>query len=128
MAQASDGIRSSTCPTDGQPASPPRAQECFDLLDPTGAAFVTPTAQSQALSFCDVVWLAEAATAAGGLTDGQGVIDSISSLGDSYESASLEKVSFGPDKRYGVAQYRLVAYDPACACNVYLDGTPTPVS
>lgn len=113
-------------PFDAQ-ATTERAQECFDLLDPTGAAFTTATARSQALSLCDVVWLLEAGTAEAGLSDGQGVIDSITSLGDSYSSASLERVTFGPDKRYGVAEYREVEYDPACGCNVYLDGEPTPV-
>ncbi len=114
-------------PADGQLSLPPRAQECFDLLDPTGAAFVTATAQSQALSFCDVVWLLEAATTEAGLVDGAGVIAAIESLGDGYVSASLDTVSFGPGKRYGVAEYSIVEFDPACVCNVYRSDTPTPV-
>jgi hypothetical protein len=114
-------------PADGQPALPPRAQECFDLLDPTGAAFVTATAQSQALSFCDVVWLLEAASTSG-LSDGAGVVASIESLGDTFESASLATVRFGPDKRDGVAQYSIVDYDAGCGCNVYRSDPPAPVS
>ncbi len=115
-------------PADAQPGLAPRAQECFDLLDPTGAAFVTATAQVQGLSFCDIVWLLEQATESGGLADGAGVIAAIESLGDGYQSASLETVSFGPDKHDGVAAFRLVEYDPACACNVYASDAPVPVS
>jgi ABC-type branched-subunit amino acid transport system substrate-binding protein len=105
-------------PLDDRPASE-QAQRCFDLLDPTGAAFTTAVARSQAVSFCDIVWLTEAAVAAGGLTDGAGTIASIESLGDGYRPASLDRATFGPDKRYGVAEYRLVQYDEVCGCNVY---------
>lgn len=114
-------------PFDAVPAQPPRAQECLDLLDPTGAAFTSATATGQALSFCDTLWLLEAAVSAGGLTEAQALVDSVAGLGDGYESATLERVSFGADKRYGTAEYRIADYDPACACNVYRAGDPTPL-
>lgn len=113
-------------PAASQPELPAAAQKCFDLLDPTGAAFTSATAQSQAVSFCDIVWLLEAASA-DGLTDGAGVVAAIEALGDTWESASLGPVSFGPDKHYGVAQYWIVDYDPSCGCNTYRSATPTPV-
>jgi len=118
---------STDVPTDGAPAQPPRAQECLDTLDPSGAAFTSAVATSQALGLCDVLWLLEAAVSEAGVVDGETLVAAIEGLGDSYQSSTLEQVEFAPEKRYGTAVYRIADYDPACACNVYRPDEPTPL-
>ncbi|MEZ5220577.1 MAG: hypothetical protein R2743_03720 [Ilumatobacteraceae bacterium] len=113
-------------PVDAAPAQPPRAQECLDLLDPTGAAFTSAVATGQALAFCDTLWLLDAAVG-GELGDADTLMAAVAGLGDGYASATLEQVTFGDDKRWGTAQYRIADYDPSCACNVYRADSPTPL-
>ncbi len=55
------------------------------------------------------------------------LIAAVEGLGDSYQSPAAISTSFAPGRRDGVSAYYLTDYDPACSCNVYRPGDPTPI-
>lgn len=104
------------------------ATRCLDLVDATRGVYTSSNAVSETLRFCDALWLLQTAVdAAGGTVPAADLIAAVEGLGDSYESPAALRTFFGPGRRDGVAEYYLTDYDPACSCNVYRPGDPTPI-
>jgi hypothetical protein len=111
--------------TDSSKYTPPGKATCLKAMRAKGIDESGGLAQAVALAACELVFPLQAALR--GVTSSQPVtrerlIAGIEALGDSYVSAALPKVSYGPGKHYAISQAWLWAWDTTCGCATYTSG------
>lgn len=102
--------------------SPARAL-CDRIYEEANISFDNTNAQIVGYIQCDQVrGLMESVNASQGPLSADSVNQGLARLGSSFDSAAYIATRFAPDRRFGLARYRLAAYFDDCACFKYTSG------
>jgi hypothetical protein len=93
---------------------------CDGIFKEAGITFDNTNAQTVGYLQCDQIrGLVAAVDASEGPLTNDSVVQGVQRLGSSLDSATMGPTRFAPDRRYGIARYRLAEFDDACSCFAY---------
>lgn len=98
------------------------ADRCLAIMKTAGQSMTSADARGVAFSYCDGLFLIDAALEQGVDLTTQGFQQGIERLGSSFPSAITGPSTFGPGRHDAPSEYRISDYNDGCRCFVYRNG------
>lgn len=106
-------------PVEDQPEENAPAKKCRKLMEDAGQDMSSPLTRLVAYQYCDTLWFLEQAVERGGSLTLDAFMAGANGMGGAYVSPITFSTAFAPNRHYGAAAVRDLAYSDDCSCFQY---------